>query len=453
MILKIGYIDLKRSVININLLILVFFLFIMFLLSVHISNGDLMAPLPLTYASFLLVALVAFTYNGFQKMDISFYTIIFIISNLFVFSIGYILNYHFWGKKYNYVNNREIKAIHISNKVSIIILFIDVITLYLSFNNTLSQARLVNANANIFNMLEYARSALLFKDVSGSLIVNIFAFFSIATGYLYSYKLINNYIIKTKEKKIYIFFSIMIVFISLLTSTLSTGRTFLIKYITICVVMYMYLYKSKLNITKYSLNRILKNVKNFVIVLISFFCVFQLMGLTTGKTGKRTAVDMLYTYTGSSIIALDTSLKKYDSYQDNRFFGEESFYGLYGSLNAIGIKVPNNILHLPFVQVGENQTTNIYTSLRTYLYDYGYVGTYIVQFILGLIFGFMYFLLKKHGKNAIYLFIYGIGVYGIVMQGIEEIQLRNFMSITNIVTTIFFSLLYYLLVKKIKFRL
>lgn len=175
-----------------------------------------------------------------------------------------------------------------------------------------------------------------------------------------------------------------------------------------------------------------------------------MLGITTGKTGKKSTVEMIYEYSGASIIALDISINEYNNnyIDDGRFFGEESFYGFYGFLNAMGIKVPNTILHLPFVTTGENQRTNIYTALRTYLYDFGYFGTYLVQFILGLIIGFLYSLLRKNANNPVYLLLYGIILYGVAMQGIEEIQLRNFMSITNIFTVLFFVLLYNLLIKK-----
>ena len=195
---------------------------------------------------------------------------------------------------------------------------------------------------------------------------------------------------------------------------------------------------------------LIKNVKMIICALLVFFVSFQLLGITTGKTGKKSTVEMIYEYSGASIIALDISINEYNNnyIDDGRFFGEESFYGFYGFLNAMGIKVPNTILHLPFVTTGENQRTNIYTALRTYLYDFGYFGTYLVQFILGLIIGFLYSLLRKNANNPVYLLLYGIILYGVAMQGIEEIQLRNFMSITNIFTVLFFVLLYNLLIKK-----
>ena len=97
--------------------------------------------------------------------------------------------------------------------------------------------------------------------------------------------------------------------------------------------------------------------------------------------------------------------------------------------------------------------TNIYTSLRTYLYDFGFAGMYIVQFFLGIVSAVMYVLLYRMGGQPIYMLIYGILLYGTVMQGNAEITLRNFMSITNVFVVIFFTMLYILTQKKIRIRI
>lgn len=436
---------------NINLLLLLISLFILFLIFLYATNFDLLSPVSLSCASFMFVTFIAFSYNGFFKMDISFTTTVFIISSLIVFFIGFLcfshikLNVKLFKKRKN-----QVCGLNISINVSTFILILLIISLYLNYNNTLHIAHLVNPKANIFNMLEYARNAMIYMDIRNSFFVSLLGFISISIGYLYSYVIINNYIIHYNDVKLKILLQIIIVIISLVIASLSTGRTFLIKYIVVCIVMFIYLKKIYLNINKYSIGVLIKNVKMIICALLVFFVSFQLLGITTGKTGKKSTVEMIYEYSGASIIALDISINEYNNnyIDDGRFFGEESFYGFYGFLNAMGIKVPNTILHLPFVTTGENQRTNIYTALRTYLYDFGYFGTYLVQFILGLIIGFLYSLLRKNANNPVYLLLYGIILYGVAMQGIEEIQLRNFMSITNIFTVLFFVLLYNLLIKK-----
>ena len=179
-----------------------------------------------------------------------------------------------------------------------------------------------------------------------------------------------------------------------------------------------------------------------MIAVAIFFALFQAMGVLTNKTGKMSASDMLYGYSGAAMVAFDRSIEIYE--HDGRFFGEESFYGLYGFLNALGCDIPNDILHLPFVNIGNGHRTNIYTSLRSYLYDFGYVGMYVVQFLLGMVSAVAYVLMYRLSMHPIYLAIYGILVYGTAMQGIEEITLRNFMSITNVFLIFFFILLYVL---------
>lgn len=416
-----------------------------------ISNGDILSPLVLSIGSFALITFIAFIFNGFTYDDISLFTIVIILLSLIFFSIGFFIMYYSLGNKIKYSNSKNKTILEPSIIFSILILCIVVIVTIINYYETLSTAKSISSSANISNMLMYARNAELFTEVNRNVVFSILGFFNTASGYIYTYMLINNFILKKRVKRTHQVVMVMIVIFAILSQMLGTGRTFLIKYLTTVIVMFFYLnmlYRNKRNVGLYYM---LNTLKYMSIILICFFIIFQLMGLTTNKTQNSSYKEILYLYSGASVVALDKDLKNYQP--DDRFFGEESFYGLYGTLNAIGIEVPNDILHLPFVSLANGLRTNIYTSLRSYIHDFGYIGLFIVQSILGIISGVLYSLLKKYRANPIYLIVYSFFIYGIVMQGIEEIQLRNFMSLTNIFTILFFVILYYIISKKINIKI
>lgn len=434
---------------KINLLILLLILIFFILISLYMCNMDIMSPLTLSFASFALVTVVAFFYNGFSGSDISFFAVFLIISTLIVFMIGFTVSSYGMNLS-NHNTRKKMKAINIRLCTSFVILIMMIIGLILNAIQTLNIARSIVPYANFFNMMEYARSAVVLTEVDRSFFISILGFFCAATGYFYTYIVINNIIVKSKTKKVVRTINICIILLSLLIQMMGTGRTFLIKYLTVSIIMYYYMVVYNQQKNKINFSIMMNVLKKIIIILIIFFVGFQAMGLTTNKTQKNSVKTTLYLYSGAAIVAFDKSLYAYD--KDDRFFGEESFYGLYGTLNALGIKVPNNILHLDFVQVNNNLKTNIYTSLRTYLYDFGYIGMFIVQFILGIVLGVFYRMLKMYGKNPIFILIYGFLIYGVIMQGVEEIQLRNFMSLTNIFTVFFYYVLYLILIRKIKIR-
>ena len=363
-----------------NLFILFILLTFLTLGASALCNGDLLEPLPLSFASFLLVTLIALGYNGFYGYDIDFHSVLYILMALLIYAFGYIgIKVLLQKSQLNKFSQKYYKLTVPSKKFTKGILLLGIIIFILAFKATLELARTVSIDATAQNMLLYARNAELFSTVERNLLVTIATFFVIAIGYFYTFILIQQLTFSsTKASTIFkrFYIEIIIIFISLLISALGTGRTFLIKYISFILVVTYYLKCIKNKSVVFSTKSILKTLKTMALSIIIFFALFQLLGMTTEKTSKLNTVDMLYTYSGSSIIALDRSIYTYKD--DGRFFGEESFYGLYGFLNSLGFNIPNNILHLPFIQAADGIKTNIYTSLRSYIYDFGIGGSFII---------------------------------------------------------------------------
>lgn len=426
-----------------NLFILVIILLMLTLGVIALCNGDVIEPLPLSFASFLTVSVIAFAYNGFFGYDINSGTVLYILVALFVYAFGYIATKAILQKTQLNKFSTKLSLLPTPSKYfSVSLLALGIVSFIISFRHTLGIAKTISSNVSADNMLLYARNAELFTTVEHNAAISIASFFIAAAGYFYTYILIQTLVLSSQKRTVIFrkfYIEIIIIIVSLLISALGTGRTFLIKYISFAIVATYYLKYFKNRSSTFSAHSVLKTIRTMIVVLIVFFTIFQLLGITTNKTSQVSATDMLYTYSGSSIIALDRSIYTYKD--DGRFFGEESFYGLYGFLNTLGCDIPNNILHLPFIQAADGIKTNIYTSLRTYIYDFGVSGALIIQFILGIVSAAMYVLLKRLGGNPIYLLLYAILIYGTAMQGVAEITLRNLMSITNVCLVTFYILM------------
>lgn len=434
------------------MLVLILMLFLLTVFALASSNYDPMAPFPLICESFLIVSIIALSTVFDTSVDICFETSLFIVSVLAVFAFSFILGNAFTiniiGKQYS--DNMLILRLP-KKKITFVYLIFCVFILYVGIQNSMSIALSVSANADYNNMMEYNRAASVHNTVeSKNMILVLVSLFIQASGYFYSYFLIQKIAIGEEKPVMLLFYNkleLAVILVSLLICALGTGRTFMLQYICFIFVAVYYLNIFKNKRKRLSLKLLVKVLKKMFVAFTVFFIVFQLLGLLTGKTNKSSWNEMLFGYSGAAIIALDRSIEAYKP--DNRFLGEETFFGFYGFLNACGISVPNKIHFLPFVSVGEGRSTNIYTALRTYYYDFGLGGVYLIEFLIGFFAGVAYHLLRKWGGHPIYLLLYSFLIYGIAMQGIGEYLLRFVLSISQLFYILFFSVLVLLYKKRI----
>lgn len=421
-----------------NLLLLLVSLIILLFVTLTLCKGDLLAPLPLSIASFSLTTFIAFSFNGSNGLDISINTAIIIILSLLIYGVGYVFTSGILQKTYlNQFSLRRIKVRVPSNRINILVLLISLIALYNNLRSTMALALTVDSDTDMSTMLMNARNAEMFNNVHHAFLPTLMTFWLSAIGYLYIYLIVNEKIACPKKFKLSNhILELIIISVSIMGGILSTNRTFMIKIFAFVVVCFYYIKYIKRKKDSYSLKESFHMMKSMIIIMVLFFGVFQLLGMTTGKTFTAKTNEMIYGYSGAAIMAFDRAVETYQP--DNRYWGEQSFYGLYGLLNVFGADIPNEILHLPFVTFRDGRATNIYTSLHSYLYDFGYGGLYLIQFLLGIISAIAYFLLKRLGIYPWYIFLYSLLIYGIAMQGVEDMTLRDFMSVTNVITFILF---------------
>ena len=437
------------------LFLLVITLSILLFFNIRISNGDILAPAPLSVSMFLFMSVIALFYENYSKAHISVTTYIVIVISLILFCVGNFLGrtviIHVGVDRKKLVN---FKRINIQLFFNICAIVFCLTVFILSLRGTL---RISNSIAGDAMILAKVRSAYVTDDASIGGALSLMGRVVVVIGYFYTLVLINNFIldgkkIKREHYKDY-FCYIIIMVICFLNSILSTSRTFLIKWIVISIVVAYYVNNANSN-KVLNIKSNTKFVFELIVVVAAFFGAFLVLGVLTGKTGIKSVAMTLYEYTGSSIPALSYFIDINTTRAT--FFGEESFYGMFVLLNHFGFSFPVNAGFQEMIKFDNGLTTNIFTSLRCYLHDFGYLGTYCVQFIIGLINGLLYCKLRNDKKyDFCYIYIYALLYYGLVMQAISETWLRTFMSISQLSDIIIFLALYFIFVKKglkVKFK-
>ncbi|MEK4326636.1 O-antigen polymerase [Paenibacillus sp. FSL R7-0312] len=433
------------------LFILFVSLLILTCILLYLNDGDPLAPSSLSSEMFTLSTLVALLNQKKWGVEYSAYTIIVILTGLIAFSIGAFFVKNIIGKKKIvhqfkqeniYALNK--KLIYIKPNVVILILFFMIIITFFHVKKTYEISLIMGNTGGFMTMLQYARIAYIYTDISVGNILAILGFMVGGLGYIFVFILIYNFIYFGKKSLKMIYFLPVIVYIIL--ATMGTGRTVFIRFMVAILTIAVLLWFEKKNIKKLKMSYVIRILMIAIFAVIAFFIAFQLLGTLTGKTGEASTLDMLSIYSGSSIPALNIFLD--NNSVNGNIFGSESFHSLYSTLNKLGLNFPDDTIHLSFVDFINGYRTNIYTALRTYIFDFGYTGMILIQFIMGVLFSLYYTNIKNGGLNYIFIIIYGYLNYGLAIQAIEDELLRSFMSVTQIFELLFIVVFYRILIKK-----
>ncbi len=158
---------------------------------------------------------------------------------------------------------------------------------------------------------------------------------------------------------------------------------------------------------------------------------------------------MVSVYTGMSIPSLDVWLNKAKDIPT--VFGEETMYGVTSVLRKLNIiqYLRETVRHLEFVDFGD-ATGNVYTCFRRYINDFGYVGMLLVQTAVGSFYSVFYNNIKRENGFGILLIFYGILMYPLLMQSIDELILSSYLSTSYVYLVIYILVFYFILIKGVK---
>lgn len=420
--------------------VLILALTIMFIMAYFFGKKDILSPFVIVVAMYLLSSLIAGIYMKEWQFSLSYFTVILIITALFVFGIGELIA----RKTCDIVikplsKGKEEKRIDVPIIVLLIIIVVFFFCLLVAIQETYALSVKGGNTEGYSAMMTYARKMTLESGYSRSRIMNHMMVFTKAVAFILGWVWINNFV----YKKIKLSDNLCLVAIAVsfgIQAIASASRGFAIDWVAYFCLLY-FLKVSKANGWK-NINPI-RIIILGVVAILTFMIIFVLLGLLANRFGGSKIIDTIAFYLGMSIPSLDHFVKTFTL--EVRNFGEETLYGIYAILNKFELSSLDLSRHLEFVDFN-GVSGNVYTSLRRYIHDYGYIGLYIVQFYIGVFYGFFYNLVRKR-SNEVLLVGYSVLAYSLVMQGIDEILISNYISISGVNLYLYMLVAYFLIIK------
>lgn len=436
--------------------ILLILLLILLIISFFKFEKDILSPTFISCAvysfSVLLAILGLGSWNYVEKLQIKVIFIIFL--GIFAFFIGEILARKFFNKKEKLIctkngkknNSIKNKTLNPEIKVNKLIYLITIIFIF----------------ATGFLLISEIKKICNFYDFNSNSIPKMLAFYRTKIG-LFSTDLIKdnigiNFIVKQMKKTcdvlcviwMYIFFynhinkvslkknflNIFPILLCMLCTLLTSGRSLLMHMIVSAVMMFLILYfLEKKQINNY------KILRNVVICAILSLGLFYIILPLTGRNTKANGFDYITFYLGTPIPSFNVSIDNKDAEQ---LIGEDTFNGIYYSLNKLGI--------IEYVKPSTHEWTkfegfssNVYTSIRSYYFDFGIIGVLLCQFVFGFFVSLLYLRIKNK-KEPLLIIIYSYYGYVLIDQ-IRDEQFYNLLSTSTIAYLLIIIVLYFIYLK------
>lgn len=228
-----------------------------------------------------------------------------------------------------------------------------------------------------------------------------------ASGYVWAYILVYQFVQSKKPQKIVILNAVASIAINLIKG----GRQSAIQLLVAGGVFFLLLQM----ITKKRKRMSLKQL--FVLALISVAVIgsFQWVGGVFGRVSRASFSHYIAIYLSAPIYNLDHFLR--GSHSLPSIFGKMTFVRLITDLGSkLHISEWIYPLDLPYLRANGYSTGNVYTTFYAYIYDFGYPGIIVLPFIMGVISQMIFetakrALQKRDGKIHVSVMVYGFIYY------------------------------------------
>ena len=409
-----------------------------------LTGRDILSPFIVVCAMFTLSTFFAVIMTPDWNLQLSAITIVVIVVGIIMFGFGEFTVRWVHEKDRNFRSSDEEivkEEIRIApGKTFLVIIGLVVLTL-VYFQKIYAISLLAGNDKGFSGMLEYARILIIQQGINPGFLLNQLFRVSTCIAYLYIFVILYRRIYSGIRKFEFLYYLPIILYLFL--AFLSTSRTYFTQITIYALIIGFLLYYKKGKRISVKNRKIIKVATISVLV---FFTFFSILGFSTGKTQDAGVAGMFETisyYIGGSISALDNYLN--NPPVGSGFFGSETLYIVYNTLNTLGFNVP--IFPLPLESIhGGNISSNVYTALRRYIQDYGYAGMMFILYLLGALYGLAYLLMKNSKKNGLNIIFYATFFYPIVEIAIEERFFSDILSAATFIKLLSFYVFYKLLI-------
>ena len=392
--------------------IILLILIVVLIVITYITDQDVVSPGIIICFSWLICSVIAFSFEEQWGISISLSATLFVVAALAFFVLGQILSKIYWQSakvksKNKFSITREVVLSREANvMIQVLLVFVVCLNFFLKYKYSVQSGNV----SGVSLMLKYIRGAdETVLPGYASFMVRIANVLGTVCTFLLCRAIV------FKDKRIW---SYAVGFLAkIFNGWLTGGRTWLIHLICEIFIYFVFLYKNKNG---------WKKIGNFKIIIVgaasfcAFLYLFPRLGLLIGKGVGRDPSEIIGYYAGSSIALFSNWIdNSWDVFQQNKYFGENTLFGVYNFLRIIGIDFPVSETPLEFTYI-PHFYSNIYTALRRYIQDYGVIGMLIIQMFLGAFYGFIYEKIKSTRNTGGLLLFYGMIFYPIAEHPIEE---------------------------------
>lgn len=416
-------------------LLFVFSIFLM-ICTYLLCNRDILAP--------SVLAIIMYTISiGFALINVKSWGIDYSVKTFFVMLVGmlaFILPCIFFNKN---KKNKPIKStpICVDKKILLIFLLLDIIITFFYIKEVYAISLLGGNNLGLFGMAYYYRTYTAVNSDAESLstLMNQLLKLGRAMGFCSIFILSYNHQFKNIDKKSNKYLA-FIVFLTALQNLIGGGRGYILWMIgTSFSVVYFSDMKNNNWQKAISFRYIKKGILILCLSLIGFYFLKYLIRL---GNSVNSIIDYISYYIGGSIQNFNLYIQSPPT-NSKMIIGQETFTGLYSTLQKFGIVDVSNIYltntNLEFRTSNGMTIGNVYGAIRRYYNDFGIIGVFLLQFICSLFYNIFYSKLKKINNEKKFrwkMFFYSYLLYHIYEIAIDDCFFKNYISF-NMVTSFF----------------
>lgn len=411
-----------------------------------IYKRDLLSPTLISAVAFFLVVLSAVI--GFMSWnyvgELSITTVLIFILGLTAFAVGEIAARVIYRKK----STKEMEVNYVlSNKVLVMTL------IFVAFSAWLMMLEIVRvskqygfSDSNFFSVLSFYRTKTgLFSDAAFSdgginfFVKQLWKICGAINLVIFYYGFQRIMRLRKKINKLELALIVLILLVSLFQTFLfNGGRSIFFHYVVayVAIVTFTLFVCNGRKIT----GKIIRRATLFIGLLI---LLFYLLLPVVGRDTRHGIVEYTTFSFGTAVPSLELYIRS-DAKEKNEYIGEETFSGIYYTLNKIGVIEYAKAQSHEWRSFANDGTlsSNTYTSLRSYYKDFGIIGVILLQFIFGFIITLIYLAVKR-SKKPLAIIIY-FSYFYILVDQVRDEQFFSLISISTVANILFIVAIFYL---------
>lgn len=426
-----------------------------------INHKNILSVYVLGHFSYVISAVVLLINSDIISYEISWKTIVLIISTLFFLGAGefFTRNTHFKiCKRVYFPSDNDIVRFIIPSSVfylSILVIFVLLIYNYYKFNvvgSYLGGTDFASKYLLIRTLNVDAENGVQSKTVAVPLsgLMAYLRFFVEILVYFYFYLFLYNKCYHVKNYKRNNYWNIVPLLLYFIICVFLINRSEFIKVFSVVGIMYFIFQKQSDREWNNSKSTI-KIVKYGSFMFMLFLLIFALIGsLKNQKVDEENVGGLACAYIGAPVIGLDRYIKG-EVKKESEYLGQETFRNFYSVLNRLGCDFKQTAYHQDFYEWGKyGQESNLFSSPYYFMLDFPIIIVLFIYFFIGAVLsGVLYGI--KFGYYKVSCFgayvMFGLLCHSILTMSISE-SLHNYVGTVLVYQLISIAIIDKYLVKK-----